>query len=122
MKAIIWMEALPPALRKPWCVLVVCCNIRIAAASGRGVLGPAVIHADTGLALRAPATWLGGYQATRPLLLCFRVLPPSSVSGGDPDVCSVHRTKHHFHMFEFFLSLLFPPTSGNQGTATIAYT
>lgn len=60
MKAIIWMAALPPALRKPWCVLVVCCNIRIAAASGRGVLGPAVIHADTGLALLPP-----GLVATR---------------------------------------------------------
>lgn len=58
------MEALPPALRKPRCVLIVCCNIRIAAAWGRGVLGPAAIPADTGLSLFAPVTWLGGYQAT----------------------------------------------------------
>lgn len=64
MKAIISMEALPPALRKPWCVLIVRYNIRIAAASGRGVLGPAVIHADTELSLFAPVTWVGGYQAT----------------------------------------------------------
>lgn len=61
MKVIISMEALPPALRKPWCVVIVCCNIRNAAALGHG---PAAIHADTGLSLFAPGTWLGGYQAT----------------------------------------------------------
>lgn len=68
MKAIIWMEALPPALRKPWCVLTVRCNFRIAAAWGRGVLGPAAIHADTGLSLCVPETRVGGYQATAVVL------------------------------------------------------
>lgn len=39
------------------CVLIVCCNTRIAAASGPGALGPAAIHADTGLSFSGPATW-----------------------------------------------------------------
>lgn len=57
MKVIISMEALTPAIRKPWCVLIVCCNTRIAAASGLGALGPAAIHADTGLLFFGPVTW-----------------------------------------------------------------
>lgn len=57
MKVIISMEALTPAIRKPWCVLILCCNTRIAAASGLESLGPAVIHTDTGLSFFGLVTW-----------------------------------------------------------------
>jgi len=66
MEVIISMEALTPAVRKPWCLLIVCCNIRFAAASGLGALGPAVVHADTGLSFFGAAS-RGWWVPSHPL-------------------------------------------------------
>lgn len=64
MKAISWMEALTPAIRKLWCTLIVCCNTSIAAASGLGASGPPVIPRDTRLSF-LHALVNGGWPLTR---------------------------------------------------------
>lgn len=64
MKVIIWMEALTSAIRKLCCTLIVCSNTSIAAASGLGASGPAVIPRGTRLSF-LHALVNGGWLLTR---------------------------------------------------------